>query len=181
MRFTTPPGALEHLSEELGAARLAAAHDRDAWFFAAGIAKALAALGLVNGTPPQERAWPTWTATTARGASATTAPPSRGAGTRPPNGVDPGEVGTRYLRATDRFVVAMVVGWPAAGAEGGAPQVPVTGPQQALRLTLEELGSDGGVLWTVFDRATGTLHQLEQRASGVVLAAQEGDDRPAER
>jgi hypothetical protein len=180
MRFSTPPGALEHLSEELHAARLAAAHDRDAWFFAAGIAKALAALGLVSDTP-QNGAWPTWTATTARGASATTAPPSRGAGTRPPHGVDPGEVGTRYLRATDRFVVAMVVGWPAAGTEGGDAEVPVTGPQQALRLTLEELGGDGGALWTVFDRATGTLHQLEQRTSGVILAMQEGDDRPAER
>lgn len=68
-----------------------------------------------------------------------------------------GEIGNTYVQDDERYVVSLIVGYHEDDA--GSVQ---EAAQAALALTRGE-GSDG-THWYVYDRATGVLHLLEQRA-----------------
>jgi hypothetical protein len=83
--------------------------------------------------------------------------------------IPPHEIGNTYVDGGERFVVSMVNG------ERSEPRVegdsPADSPEDALRRTIEFVGSSDGYQnhWYVYDRETGVLHQFEQDASGRTL------------
>lgn len=73
------------------------------------------------------------------------------------------ELGNTYLGDEDRFVVSLIVGYSERDMNDGEhPLTPEAAAALALDLTTD--GSCGETHWYVYDRKTGILHQLEQRA-----------------
>ena len=83
--------------------------------------------------------------------------------------IPPHEIGNTYVDGDERFVVSMVNGESVEPRCEGDP--PADSPEDALRRTIEFVGSSDGYQnhWYVYDRETGILHQFEQNASGRTL------------